>query len=133
MKHVYILTKESNIFTDKGCYSVHDQIRRVYDEAEDVQFMDHMGDIYNHAGKLADYLKYCKNEGITAYVVISERKHGTWAFGKEYIDDIIKLLEANPDGYSWQLIMDNICTPIRDEHHKLVAEGLAEPIEGEEY
>lgn len=67
MKNIYILTKEGNSFNEKGQRSVHEQIRKAYNEKEDEQFMD------------------------------------------------------------------NLCTPIRDEHHRLVAEGLAEPIEGEKY
>ena len=133
MKNIYILTKEGNSFNEKGQRSVHEQIRKAYNEKEDEQFMDNMGDYYNDPKKLVESMEYCVYEGIACYVVISERKYGTWAFGDQHIKDIIKILKDNPDGHSWQLIMDNLCTPIRDEYHRLVAEGLAEPIEGEKY
>ena len=106
---------------------------KVYDEPSDEQFMDNMGDYYNDPEKLVTSMKHCISEGITCYLIISKRKHGTWAFGGDYINDIVKLLENSHDGSSWQIIMDNICTPMRNEHKQLVKQGLAEPIAGEDY
>lgn len=95
MKKVYILTENSNGYTDEGCRYIAEMLKDQCNETGQLSFM--MGAAYNKPERLKKYLDMDNGD---SYIAFSSER--IVIFTAESIDTLKRALNDMPEKTSWE-------------------------------